>query len=51
MMKIIYCPSCSHRLFDVEPHTHGIVEIKCPRCKKVQQIRMEELQKNIKETT
>lgn len=51
MMKIIYCPACSHRLFDAEPRTHGIVEIKCPRCRKVQHICLGEIQKNIKGTT
>ena len=40
MNHIIYCPVCHHRLFDIKPPSAGTIEIKCPRCKKVQHIHL-----------
>ena len=40
MNHIIYCPVCHQRLFDIKPPIAGSIEIKCPRCKKVQHIHL-----------
>lgn len=51
MKKIIYCPVCHQRLFDAEVMVGGEIEIKCPRCRRVQNIILPELGINKRETT
>lgn len=51
LKKIIYCPVCHQRLFDAEVMVGGEIEIKCPRCRRVQNITLLELRMNKRETT
>lgn len=32
------CPNCDFRIFDKVTPTTGVIELKCPRCRKVIQI-------------
>lgn len=40
MNYVIHCPTCGQRLFDIQPPTAGTIEIKCPRCRKLQHIHL-----------
>ncbi len=51
MKKIVYCPICHQRLFDADVMVSGEIEIKCPRCRRVQNIILPELGISKKETT
>lgn len=50
MKKIIYCLVCHQRLFDADVMVSGEIEIKCPRCRRVQKIILPEPGISKKET-
>lgn len=35
---MVKCPECQYRIFDKNSPATGIIEVKCPRCKKVSNI-------------
>ncbi len=37
-MYIVRCPHCNHRVFDAD---YADVEIKCPECRKVFEVKLE----------
>lgn len=39
------CPNCGRRLLDYAPDTTGKIEIKCPKCKEVISLRINDKQK------
>lgn len=41
MKEIKTCPNCNKRIFDVFDNAKGVIEIKCPKCKKIVNIKLE----------
>lgn len=36
----VECPTCrNRRLFDIDLHTEGTIQIKCPRCRSIVKVR------------
>lgn len=42
MTEVVKCPYCWQRLFDLEAEGRAVVNIKCPKCKKVIKIEKSE---------
>lgn len=37
----VECPTCpNRRLFDIDLHTEGIIQIKCPRCRSIVKVKV-----------
>ncbi len=44
MTKEVKCPVCDRRLFDVEgAGATGLIVSKCPRCKQISKLRLEQV--------
>lgn len=46
MGKIVYCPTCHQRLFDIGQPSQGQIKIKCPRCRQIQHINLYGLERS-----
>jgi endogenous inhibitor of DNA gyrase (YacG/DUF329 family) len=38
----VKCPICGHRLFDKEREAKGKISIKCPLCRKISTVNLED---------
>lgn len=38
----VACPTCKNkRLFDIDLHTEGNIQIKCPKCRSIVRVKMQ----------
>lgn len=40
MPEVVKCPHCGQRLFDLEAGGRAVINIKCPKCKKVSKMEL-----------
>lgn len=46
MQEQVKCPVCGRRLFDIEEHSTGLIEIKCMHCKQIAKLQLAKICKS-----